>query len=117
MKRKHFVRIVGVELKHRLYAHHTFSVDHQCFEIKEIKSIQLMTTIWTEPNMKIITIMKSSYVAKVYVSYRLKLDTVIGINESNRISNILKISSGDSVRFIIIVWMWQHLLVTPSLLL
>jgi hypothetical protein len=50
------------------------------------------------------------------VTYGLKLDTVIGINESNRISNILKISSDDSVSFIVIVWMWQHLSVTPSLL-
>ena len=56
-----------------------------------------MTTTWTEPNMKIVTIMKSSYLATAHVRYRPKLDTVIGINELNRISNILKISSGDSV--------------------
>jgi hypothetical protein len=66
--------------------------------------------------MKIVTTIKSSYLATVYVRYRLKLDTVIGINETNRILNILKTRSCDSVSFIIIVWMWQHLLVTPSLL-
>jgi hypothetical protein len=72
-----------------------------------------MTTIWTEVNMKIVTIMKSCYLATVFVRYRFKLDTVIGINESKRISKILKINGGDRVSSIIIVWMWQHLLVTP----
>jgi len=66
--------------------------------------------------MKIVTILKSSYRATVCVRYRLKLDTVIGIIESNRISNILKISSGDSVGCIIIVWKWQLLLFKHPLL-
>jgi hypothetical protein len=76
-----------------------------------------MTAIGTKPKMKIVTITESSYLATVHIRYRLKSDTAFGINESNRTSNILKISSGDNVSFIIVVWMWQHLLVSPSLLL
>ena len=37
MKRKHFVRIVGEEIKHLLYAHHTFSVGRQSFRDRRKK--------------------------------------------------------------------------------
>jgi inner membrane protein involved in colicin E2 resistance len=94
-----------------------FSVGLQGFRDKKRKSINSMTVIETDPKLKMVTIMKSSYLATVYVRNRLKLDMAFGINGSNRISYILKISSGDNVSFIIIVCMWQLLLVSLSLFL
>jgi len=54
---------VREDIKHLLYAHHTFFLYVvRVLEIKERQSIrvQLMTTIWTEHNMKTVKIMKSS---------------------------------------------------------